>query len=400
MIPKRNISVELGINNGIVAVKYPIINEENTVPDRLPKPPKVTTIIAEIKILQPILGIIGIFALPGMIAATIRAVARGHEGIYRAAIKTSFRWAWLGSLIIAIISYYYLRQGQNNFFLLFLILSVVFPFFSISEYYQALLKGRKRFDLLAKYTIVSSILSTTLLALTILIYQKLYILVLVNVLLQTTIAGFLTLYHFKKIKTSQIDTENLNYGKQLSLIEAFNLISFQIDKLLLVFFLGFEQLATYVIAIIIPDQLRGISKNIQHLSLPKFAVWHNKNLEKNIILKYFYKLLVLAIIIIIIYILIAPWLIKVFYPRYLESVKFSQVFILTFIASPFFLLGTFLQAQKKIKQIWQLTAFSAGTQIILLVILIPLFGLWGAIWARVVARFFNSVFTFIFFKKS
>ena len=82
-------------------------------------------VFGEYSFAMTVLGIAGVFALPGMGVAVVQAVAKGYEGTYFKALKEVFKWSWLGSLLLLGFSIYEYFYGIYNLMLIFLILSSV-----------------------------------------------------------------------------------------------------------------------------------------------------------------------------------------------------------------------------------------------------------------------------------
>ena len=149
-------------------------------------------------------------------------------------------------------------------------------------------------------------------------------------------------------------------------------------------------MAIYSFAIIPPEQLKGFLKNISSLALPKLSTKTIKEI-KNTISR---KMIILGLFVgigIIIYIFLAPYFYKIFFPQYLESVFYSQIFSISLITIITILPETALRAKMAKKQLYQLNFFSPIIQIILLFLFINLYGLLGVILARVIWRFVNSI---------
>ena len=89
---------------------------------------------------------------------------------------------------------------------------------------------------------------------------------------------------------------------------------------------------------------------------------------------------------IFLYILVAPFIFKTFYPQYLDSLIYSQVFALCLIFAPSLIFGAALVSQVKKKELYIYKFSSAGIRIILLTILIPIYGLWGAVFAAIITE--------------
>ena len=119
-----------------------------------------------------LIGILGLFALPGMQTALVRAVAKGKEGMLLLSAKTKFKWALIGvGACLAISGWYFFHR---NFILgsSFLIASFLFPIPRISNLLFSFWQGKKRFDLQAKYSIIINILEGAIFIPVLFFYQQ------------------------------------------------------------------------------------------------------------------------------------------------------------------------------------------------------------------------------------
>jgi Na+-driven multidrug efflux pump len=75
--------------------------------------------------------------------------------------------------------------------------------------------------------------------------------------------------------------------------------------------------------------------------------------------------------------------------------------VLTILFLPFYFLGTIvLQSQKKQAELYQLKTSISLIEIVLLFIFIYFYGLMGAILAKIISRFIESIFSLWLIKKS
>ena len=133
-------------------------------------------------------------------------------------------------------------------------------------------------------------------------------------------------------------------------------------------------------------------KNIYTLALPKFAQSNYKENRRSILIKML-KLSLVVLPIIIIYILVAPYIFTWFFPQYLDSIFYSQIFSISLLTLPNVFPVAFLQSQKAQKKLYQYSIVSPIIQIITLFILIYFFDLMGIVMARILNRFINLFFS-------
>lgn len=350
---------------------------------------------------QYVLSVASILAIPtlsGMDTAMVRAIAQGYEGSLIPALKTQIRWGVLGGIAsLGVAGYYFLNN--NTLAVSFLIIAVFVPLMNPFSVYQSFWNGKKRFDIQAKYNIIIRVLAVSALIITVLLTKNLIF------IFGVYFASYTFLYFiFLKITIRKIspagkqDPQAISYGKHLSLINIIGAIASQLDKILLWHFLGAEALAIYFFAITPVQQIKNAFKGLHPLALPKFSQNYKKN-PKAILLKKIGKFLPIMIFVVIIYIISIPYIYKIFLPQYLGSIPYSRLFAITLLFTPQILFITFLTAQKKTKELYIYQFSVCVTQIVLLLVLLPMYGIWGAIIALVATQVLNLGLYVYLFKK-
>ncbi|MBI2626202.1 MAG: hypothetical protein HYW69_01240, partial [Candidatus Nealsonbacteria bacterium] len=194
------------------------------------------------------------------------------------------------------------------------------------------------------------------------------------------------------------DPQTISYGKHLSLMGVISSIANRLDSPLLFNYIGPVQLAIYSFATIIPQQIENVLGHIETLAFPKLASKSQTEMKASL-MKKFWRLALLTVIVMLIYIMVIPFFYKIFFPRYLDSILYSQIFMLSSISLPISLLGTAFKAKMMKKELYLMKA-GAFSKIVLMAILIPLYGIWGAIAAAIATEIFKSgLVLFLFLKK-
>ena len=189
------------------------------------------------------------------------------------------------------------------------------------------------------------------------------------------------------------------YGKHISLMNLFGTLANQLDKILVFHFLGAAPLAVYTFAFAIPEQIKGSYKNLFNIALPRYAELAPEKLRASIINKTI-RLTTISILIVIVYILISPYLFMLLFPKYLDSVHYSQIYILGLIAIPgISLFGTYFQVKKATATLYKLNIISNVATIILTVILISRWGILGAVYENGLSWFLMLGINYYFFSK-
>lgn len=337
-------------------------------------------IYGQYKFVLSITGILGALSLTGMGTIIIQAVAKGNEGILRDAVRTTLYW---GTIIFAIGfggAGYYFINGNTTLGFSFLIASIALPLSNAFGLYGSFFSGKKNFKMNTIYWVTSQTIVTIGLVTTALITENVTYLVAVYFLITTTFAVWAYSHVISKYKPNEIkDDSMMTYGKHISLMNFFGTIAHQLDKILVFHYLGAANLAIYAFSQAIPEQIKGSFKNLFAIALPKYAVLEDKELRKSIVKKTL-QLTGVTLIVVISYIIFAPLIFKLFFPKYTEAVIYSQIYMLGLIAIPgISLFGTYFQIKKATKIMYKLTAITNITTIILTFVLIYNFGLKGAV---------------------
>ena len=338
-----------------------------------------------------ILSIAGILAIPtlsGINTSIVQATARGYEGSFLPALKTKIRWGLLGGLAsLALAGYYYFN---NNFDLTiaFLIAAFFLPIMDPLGIYDSFLQGKKLFKISTKYWVFSQLIASLCLITTLFFTKNLPFILLAYFTPWTLLRFIFLKITLKKFPPNQQkDDQTISYGKHLSLLSVLGSITNYADRLLIFHYLGAAQVAVYSIAIAMPEQIKGVLKNINTLAFPKFS--QRKNNEIKGTLGHHLKIYILILVLITLaYILLCPSIFKIFFPKYQESIIYSQLYSVTISAIAIAtLLLTLLTAQKTTKILYQINIYSFFLQITLLFIGVYFFGLMGVIVSRIIGRF-------------
>ncbi len=344
-------------------------------------------------------GIIAAFSLTGIPIALIPSISRGFEGSFKYAVRISAKWS-SGIFVISLISaiYYFIN---DNFILgsSLIIAGVMLPIINVFGIYGSYLQGKKDFRRSTIYTIFKTAFIAVAIVGTIFITDKPLYIILSYFLITAIVTLFLFFLTNKVYKQNdKIDTKFVSFGKHLSLLNIFGLIAGNLDKILIFHFLGAAQLAVYTFAIAIPNQIGGFNKGIKGLVLPKISEGNIDGLKKSIPTKSL-KLLMIFTVMSILYIITAPYIYKTFFPQYVESIIYSQVLSIIFIFSAGMLLSQTFIAHGGKKDIYKIRLITDITKIILLLILLPFYGIWGAIISIFVSKSVSIITMYILFRK-
>lgn len=351
------------------------------------------------KYVMSIAGILGALSLSGMNTAIAKAVAQGLNNSLRRSFIIQLKWGLLQFFVMLPVSYYYFTQGNNALALSALIIGSLVPIMNSANTYAGVLTGRKDFKTMTVFGVASSITTTLLLFLTMLASKNFVLLILIYFLGNSATNLF---FYYKTIKKFQLpdssDANTISFGKHLSLINLLPTVAFYIDGILIFHFLGATNLAIYNFAIAMPEQIKGFLKNIMSLTLPKFSEKSIKDIKSTLWRKKLYFTLGISGIIII-YLITAPYIFKIFFSEYLESIFYSQIFALSLLAMSSMTSRSVLISQTAKEQLYYLNIILGITQIVITFFLIYFYGIWGAVFSKILMRFFEMFLSAWYTKK-
>lgn len=345
-----------------------------------------------------IIGIVSIISLPGMSSALVRSIAKKKEGSLIEAFKARIKWGNFGSFIIVIIASWYFINENIILGWVLIVSALFFPLRNASSLFPYYWNGKKRFDIETKYKVISSTISALITITTLYLTNNIILVILAFFGGQSLTDYFFYLLSKRNINKKEVDPGMIPYGKTLTIISSIGRIAKHIDKIILWKFLGPVQVAIYSFSILPIDRIKGIIP-ISKLALPKLSEKENDKKRKAGILDKFWRLFLIMIPITILAIFIAPIGYKLIFPQYMDSVIYAQFLSLILLTSPFSLLGTFLIAEMKKKELYVIKFIVPIIQIIILLILVPLYGILGAVIAIIFSRFLQAIMQFYYFKK-
>ncbi len=332
-------------------------------------------------------GILNIFTLSGMSQAVAQAVARGHEGALRTAVRYQIKWNLILMFSSWALGAYYLWHANVAYGAALLVLSLCIPLTNAFNTYGPYLAAKRQFRLNNVFSVLSTLIYT-LGMLAAIFWSGQVIWLVVAYALTTLAANALFYYLTLRIFRPPVEPapEVLKYGRTLTYIGFMAPVVGQLDSILLNHFWGPAQLAVYSIAMAIPNRGVPFIKDWIDLGFPKMARKTPEQINKT-----FYQRigqgLLFGLLLAVAYALIAPLFFKYLMPQYLDAVFYSQLLGINFItAMPNRYISTLLSAQKMPKRIFANNLILNVIRIISYVVL----GVWGGILGLVVAQVFNS----------
>jgi len=352
---------------------------------------------------QYVLSIAGILTIPtlsGIDTSMVRAVATGHSGSMLTGFKSKIRWGMLGGLASLVLAFYYFLNNNITLGLSFVIVAAFVPFMDSFTLYGAYLSGKKMFKNSSVYSSIINIFRVISLLLGLILTNNVILIVLIYFASNTLLNSIFFMLVFKKYipKNEPEDSATISYGKHLSLMGILGNIASQVDKMFLFQNIGSAELAIYTFATSPITRITTLMSPITTLAYPKFSETDPATLKRTLPRKIFH-LFVISSLITGVYILLAPWIYKIVFPKYLDSVIYSQIFALSILFFPQKLLAVALTAYQQKRALYMINTVSPIIKIAFLLILLPIYGIWGAIITLLISRFINGTMSVYYFNK-
>jgi O-antigen/teichoic acid export membrane protein len=261
---------------------------------------------------------------------------------------------------------------------------------------QAVLIGKKRFDIAARQTILTSLVSATaVIAAIVLTRNPLWI---IGAYLGATLIGRLITFLVSRqfIENTIVSKENLRFGMHMSAVAVLGIIAGNVDMFLLWHTATAQTLALYAFALATVSPFQSLIKTILNLVQPKFATQTPDQLRSTVPRRA-HQTLLLLIPMIVAAIIALPWLYQILFPNYAAAVPFAQVLMLSAALYSEKFYGIALVTMRQTEAMYTINTINTAVKIGLLAVLIPLFGGWGAVAAILAQNMIAILVTRFFF---
>ena len=335
-----------------------------------------------------VLSMLTIFSLSGMNNAVMQSVARGKLGTFRLSLKLSVLSSLFGSLILLTMGMWYYLSDDNIFSTAFFILSVSFPFTHGLTCWGAVKHGQKKFASLFKIEGVFALLNTLVVVGVSLTFRA----PMVWILVATGIThGFknliFTCYLLNRIDCKEpVEEKSIRYGIKTTLNLSFNIIANNIDKLLVYSFFSPASLAVYYSAERISVLTKGVGQSMVAVLAPEFA---KKEIYTTHLNKRLNRLsMVLGGAIIIFAFTLLPYIMTILFgENYKIAIPYAQVLLCSVaVGNNAVLKNRYIKSKIDEKSDRDVMLSTSLIRIIGSAVLVPLYGIWGAVISTVIYR--------------
>jgi O-antigen/teichoic acid export membrane protein len=292
----------------------------------------------------------------------------------------------LGSLLLLIAALERWFVGETGVAAALAFSGALFPVYAICGLYGSILTGQERIPRLTKIAVANNTLFALCFFLVIWNTKELLPIFFAYLGLDVLFRGFLTWNEVRRLPKQGSAAEHVKLGDHLNAIGILQALAAQLDQILLQRLGGYGTLANYSVATLIPEQIKDFVLAIGGVILRRFSR-HDEN--KKVLAqtrKHFRTMFGISVLIFIAYAATAPFLIPWLFPQYGNEVLPSIAYALGILSFASMIGLNYLQAHHQLKALWAFYGTNTVLQITSNIILIPLFGSWGAIWSKTITR--------------
>ena len=342
-----------------------------------------------------VLGTFSVFALSGMSHSVTRAWARDDAFSLWGVIKPQLSVSLIVSVALLASIPFLGRFGREEFTSMFVAAALLFPLAPTAMVrYGGYTVGKSRFDLALEVTTVSSVLMILITGL-IIAFNQSALLMLIAAMAVTPLVQFA---YSRGIKPPEAagkpdNTKGIvRYAWQLTFATLPSDLVWYLDKLLISYFFGLNQLALFSVALLIPEQAKVFAKQFFPITFAKQAANSDSKARRAHLVKIIVIGTVIFAVGIAAYVAVCPWIMPFLFPGYdpYQLTLLSGIAALTLVTIPSTLLTQYLEARGMITEVrrstWIATALFAAS----LFAFVPSMGPLGAVIARGVFRFANA----------
>jgi len=348
-----------------------------------------------------VVGVVSIFGLPGINNAVMQSVARGYRGTYRVSIRPALLCSLIGSFLLVCVGCWYYFMSDNELGSSFFLATMVFPLTYGLMQWQGLRTGLEDFSGVVKLTGAAAIATSLLLIGTVVfVTNEIAVLVIIILAVQAMLNLVGTAKSFRVVKRDEpAEKGSIRYGLVTTAYMVFGHVAIYADKLLIYAFMTPASLAIFVAAERIPEIVKSLVKNVGGALAPRFA--RHRHYTRRVDRAIWVFSIVAGLAIVVFAFTLLPWIVVSIYgDGYRDAVPYAQVLMCSVaIANSVPLRARWIRSQQDAAGFRDVNAVIAICRIAASAVLIPLFGLKGAVISAVLARITGMVTIHIVMKR-
>lgn len=345
--------------------------------------------------------LVGIFNLPGLGMSMQLSSAKNKNNNLDRAMSLKIKYSLLSSIILLILSFYYYFYKNNALLSFFLLIgSLLYPTYNFNTLWENWLTGIRKVKKLSLLLILNSLILLVSVSLGLIILENIYISIL-SIFIFSSILNILVLKFFTKDNnTNESDDTLIKYGFSFSGAVIISMMA-TLDKFIISELISLSEVAIYGVAMTFVLQIKILYTSINKIIAPTILKARNiKEAWFYLRKKLFFIWLFFSLVGIIGFLFIEDLIVLIFTEKYIESTIYAKwLWLITSLFRPVLYISSILKAQKKLKFAYYIESINSFMKIGLFLILLPIMGLWGVVYAVLITNVVALIFILYYFYK-
>lgn len=334
------------------------------------------------------LSFFGISALSGMKALVNQSVARGYDAVYKLSTSWSFIGSCFGAACLALYGIYLGFQDSEDLASAFLIAAFLFPFAHGLTMWQPFLLAKseyRRFAVTQSYAAIAS--QIILVVLVILIPHS----IVPASMAALSVSAVQNIYMHRKcmalVQTlNTTESTSLAYALRVSIYDMFNVVGNLSERLVIFYYMSPVALAGFAVANRLPELAKDYIQSLRAVLIPQLSKQPTltQSLNRRLNMLVLFLFLFFALVAIFIIPLVFPIL---FTEKYDDMIFYCQILFFSVALSNYSTVKYgFILSRLDHQSIRNIQLGSNIARVICAIVLIPIYGVSGAVAAIVVYR--------------
>lgn len=343
--------------------------------------------------IQSLLGMLIVFTLPGYYNAVLRSSARGRDGALLVSVRRRLLFSLIGSLILIGVAIYYWHTGDLLRAKGCLVGSGFLGLVHGLDDFRAFLNGKKQYAQYAAYHISLQFAITAVTIATLLLSRNFLVVLAANLATRGAGQVLCVIGAAKSRENDDLEKDFTQFGNRLSVFAALGSLSFYLDGVLIGSLMPLAVMADFNLAGKLAMPLRNFGVIINRLIFPKMV----KKKGRAFALKTFYKAFYLAVVLSfvgVVFYFALPYVLTWFFPKYESCRSYAALMMFSELISVMVIyLETYYLSQEKYHRTYYvMNVIRPVSILVLLPLLFMMWGVYGAIAAKLVVRAAEAVY--------
>lgn len=341
--------------------------------------------------------------LPGLDNAVMQSVSRGSLGLYKRATRASFLVSFSGSMMLVACSIW-ATEHQPSLCLPLIVAAALFPLYSGIAQWKSVLLGELRIGTWSAIEISTAVATSGfLLAAVFLNVRSLAVFVACSLLPSAAVNVWATAVQYARCEheTAQVEDDKLfRYGIHTSGFMVISIVAEQMERIVIFLVISPAALAVYYAGDRISEIIRSVFQDIAGIMAPRFARMssYTGNISRFVSLS---CVIVGAMIIVFAFTLAPAIMIFLFGKQYAPSIVYGQALLCSVaVGNVGQFQFRFIRSQADSRAFAKIIMWTSGTRIVTSILLVPIFGVWGAVASVFIQRAVTSLSSSIVIRRN